>query len=73
MNEIIVDSKGFCKEKLEERGYVVKELDLSSEGKISTWSPYKALEQLEKENPIKYKTVIEELEKNLKNDSSDIE
>ena len=69
----IVDSMGFCKENLEKRGYVVKKLDLTSKGQTSTWNPYKELEQLEKEDPIKYKVVIEELEKNLKKDSSDIE
>ncbi|MHC5229459.1 hypothetical protein ACYSNW_14365 [Enterococcus sp. LJL99] len=65
--EMIIDPKGFLnKEELEVQGYTVKEFNLEDLNESHSWNPYRALEQLEKEDPIKYQEVIKELESLIK-------
>ncbi|MCB5954604.1 hypothetical protein [Enterococcus sp. CWB-B31] len=68
---IIIDSKNdLRKENFEAQGYEVQVLDLSNEKSQNVWNPYQALEQLAKEDPDRFKVVVEELEKTImqKND-----
>lgn len=67
--KIIIDSKGYMnKEELVLKGYSVKRANLEELNNSNSWNPYKELEQLEKEDPIKYQEVIKELETLIKND-----
>lgn len=67
--KIIIDSKGYMnKEELVLKGYSAKRANLEELNNSNSWNPYKELEQLEKEDPIKYQEVIKELETLIKND-----
>ncbi|MEI5989796.1 hypothetical protein A5881_001289 [Enterococcus termitis] len=64
--EIIVDSKGdLPHEELKNKGYKVKVLD-SELNKSSLFDPYKALNELAEEKPVKFVEVANELEKTIK-------
>ena len=63
----IVDSKGYLnREDLEAKGYEVKMVSLEKD-KFSLFDPYKALQELAEEDPIKFKRVVNELEGIIKN------
>lgn len=65
--KIIVDSKGYLTNRadLEDKGYPVKTVSLDKD-KFSRFDPYKALIELAEEDPVKFKSVSNELEDIIK-------